>query len=103
MTKENKSRWDMIWPWIEPVLSVVIGIILYFPLNRRDLAEITWIIGFLLAFGSLATARRLREELNAVRKLSEILDISANCNVYKIGEILRLYVMVNEEEFRPKV
>ncbi|MBC8274585.1 MAG: hypothetical protein H8E40_06430 [Chloroflexi bacterium] len=101
MNKKKGLRWDIVWPWIEPAVSVVVGVILYFPLNRPDLAEITWIAGFLLAFGSLATTMRLREEFSAVRKLSEILDISEKCNVAEIGDILRLYVMVNEEELRP--
>jgi hypothetical protein len=99
-TKKNgEDRWDLMWPWIEPAVAAVVGIILYFPLQRKDLAEVTWILGLLLSFGNLATSRRLKEELNVARKLSEVVDLSTRCNLQEIHKILNLYISITETEF----
>jgi hypothetical protein len=96
---KKKNKWDMIWPWIEPITAVLIGLILYFPLNRTDLAEITWVLGFLLSFGSLATSMRLKEELGFARKMSEILDLYHESGLPAIREIILLYSSITEPEF----
>lgn len=87
--------------WAEPIVSLVVALVLYFPLDQRDLAELVVIFGAFLAVSSLALTMRLKGELDAVAKLSEMVDLSARCDIGAVNELLRLYTAVHEPELAP--
>lgn len=95
----NKFRWSIILPWIELIFTTIIGVIFYFPLQRKDLADIAWILGLFFTFNNIATNRSLKDEFETIHKLSEIIDISQSCNIQEINKILHLYIAIKEFEF----
>ena len=96
----SKFNWNILWPWVEPIFAAILGIILYFPLQVTNLAEIVWIVGLLFTFHSLVITRRLKEEFDITHKLSEVLDLTRSCDVEGVSRILRLYMTIREAEFR---
>lgn len=98
--KGGRRLWAVLLPWVEPAVAAAIGILLYFPLQRRDLADIAWILGVLLSFNSVAVTRRLREELDAVHRLAQVVDLTQETRISEVSRILRLYLAIQESEFR---
>jgi hypothetical protein len=86
-----------IW-WIEAGLALVLGLALFL-LNKKDLAQVTWVIGAFQSFGRLAYAKTLASELEPVRKLAEVVDLSASSEVDEIRNLVRLYTNITEPEF----
>src|SRR5262245_35244905 len=44
----KRKRESISWLFVEPTATIAIGLVLYFPLSRPDLAELTGIFGALL-------------------------------------------------------
>lgn len=87
--------------FLEPAITILVGLVLYFPLQRKDLAELTGIFGGLLVVANLAQTIRLRREFDTLAKLTEIMDLSQQTTVADIGELLRLYFTIKEPELAP--
>jgi hypothetical protein len=100
-TPPRSGRLEPVWLWVEPAAALVIAVILFFPLKKKDLAELTGIFGILLTVSAIATTVRLRGEFDSVRKLSQAVDLSRTCNVQLINELFRLYLIIKEPELTP--
>lgn len=87
--------------WVEALATFLIGIVLYFPLDNKDLAKITWAIGAILTVSRLAHERKLEKELEPVRKLTEVTDLTQECSVDELRNLQRVYLTITEPEFRP--
>lgn len=94
----RSGRESLLWFFLEPVVTIVVALVLYFPLNKKDLAELTAIFGALLVVANIAQTFRLRREFETVAKLGEIIDLSQEATVADIRELLRLYVAIKEPE-----
>lgn len=88
-------------PWVEVLATFLVGIILYFPLNNKDLAKIAWAIGSMLTVSRLVYERKLEEVLAPVRKLTEVTDLAQECSVDELRNLQRVYLTITEPEFRP--
>jgi hypothetical protein len=89
------------WFFLEPAVTIVVAVVLYFPLNKKDLAELTAIFGALLVIANLAQTLRLRREFDMVAKLAEVADLNQSTSVDDIREVLRLYLAIREPELAP--
>jgi uncharacterized protein YerC len=97
----NRQSEQTVWFFLEPVAAIVVGLVFYFPLDRKDLAELTAIFGALLVVANLAQTLRLRREFAMLAKLSEIVDLSQRTEVANVRELLRLYISIKESELVP--
>ena len=91
-------RPDTIWPWIELIATFVVGLVLRL-LKKEELSNTVWVIGTMLSFATQSVIWKLRKEFDSTRKQGEIIDLSQQCDVKGISDILRLYARINESEF----
>ncbi|MGB6164018.1 MAG: hypothetical protein WCF33_03990 [Pseudonocardiaceae bacterium] len=89
------------WLLLEPLATIAVTLILYFPLDRKDLAELTAIFGALLTVANITQTVRLRREFDRVNKIGDLVDLSQQATVEPIRELLRLYVSILEPELVP--
>lgn len=97
----RSGRENLPWFLLEPLVTITVALVLYFPLDKKDLAELTAIFGALLVVANIAQTLRLRREFEMVTKLGEIVDLSQKTTVADIREVLRLYVAIKEPELTP--
>lgn len=74
--------------YIEPIGAAIIGLIFFVSLERKDLAEITWILGAIIALNSVTVVSSIKNDLNEkMTKLSNI------------NEIFDLYMKIDDDDF----
>jgi len=88
-------------PWLEAVLTIGIGLLLYFPLKNRDLGSITWSIGALITVSQLKSEFAIQQEFKQVQQLAETLDLTQSSSVSELRDLYSVYLRITEEEFAP--
>lgn len=86
-------------PWIEAGISMVLGLIFLF-FQKRELAEITWVIGAALGFTRYAFIKTLEEKMEPLQRLASVIDLQRQMSVGQFQEMLRIYLEILEPEFR---
>lgn len=87
-------------PIIEIVVTTALFLVLYFPLDRKDLGEIVGVVGILLAVSRLGFQQAVADQLRKVDRLADIIDLHRESQISSIDKMLKSYVAINEAEFR---
>lgn len=95
----SRARSIASLPWIEAVVSIVVGLILL-AIDKQDLAELTWIIGVALSFTRYAFEKRLEEELQPVHKLAQVVDLQRDLSITQLQVLIKAYLDITEVEFK---
>lgn len=100
-SREDLSRWEAVAkaPWIEAALSITLGFVLL-ALGKRQVAELTWIVGVALSFSRYAYERKLQEEMRRVHRLAEVVDLQQQVPSGQFQSIVTKYLEITEPEFR---
>src|SRR5712691_7886980 len=99
-------------PWIEIILGGSIALLLYFVLQRHELAEFFAIASMLLALGRLTYTSELEKAIGELKmtlkevqepleRIGEFLDVSAQANFPVFRDMLQVYAKITELEFGP--
>jgi hypothetical protein len=86
-------------PWIETFFAVIVGLI-FLAVGKRELAELTWVIGVALSFTRYAFSKKLEEEMLPLHKLTSVMDLQRQMSVSQFQEMIRIYLEITEPEFR---
>lgn len=86
-------------PWMEALMGIVVGLI-FLLAGKRELAELTWVIGAALSVTRYAFARKLEDEMDPVHKLAAVVDLQREVSLAQFQEMIRVYLEVTEPEFR---
>lgn len=89
---------------IELIVSIIVGIIFYFPpLSKPDIGIIVWIIGTLLVLNRIVSNYLVQDNFkkteNKIKQISKIIDIEDKIKVEEISKILEIYLKITEPEF----
>lgn len=85
--------------FLELIVGAVLGLVLFL-LNYHELAALTCIIAAFHSLGRFVYTRQLSDQLDPVKKLSEIADLQHQCSLEDIKSLLNLYIQVTENDFR---
>lgn len=93
---------NKFWSWesiTELLVTILIGLFLYFPLQKKELAEISWIVGALLLFNRIVLITNIKSALSPLEKIKKQIDLSDSCNIEKINHLIKLYTSSTAPEF----
>jgi hypothetical protein len=99
-TDNSPSKWESLaaTPFVEAAISIAIGFF-FVLLDRRQLAEITWVVGAALSFTRFAFSKKLEQELASVDRLAKIVDFQLEVPTEQFQALFRTYLQITEPEF----
>lgn len=69
------DRLTRFHPWLELILGLGLGLVLYLPLNRTDLGEVAWVVAAIVSVGRLGHAIDIRQRLAPMQQLVSALGL----------------------------
>lgn len=90
----------MTFPLIEVALALFFGLIFYFVLKNKTLAELTWILGPALSISRRALELHLENHFHQLTMLTSYVDFIQSDIGDSFRRIIQLYAQVSEADFR---
>ena len=84
----------------EGVIGVLLGVVLYL-LEIKDLAGVSILLGPALSISRYLITRQVREEMAEVHTLAAVVDLQRAFDAEQLRDMLRAYLEITEDEFRP--
>ncbi len=100
---KNKKDWIriiMAFPLIEAVMALFFGLIFYFVLKNKILAELTWVLGPALSISRRSLEQHLEDQFHQLRMLTNYVDLIQSDIGDSFRRIIQLYAQVSESDFR---
>jgi len=85
-----RDRLPRFLPWLELGLAIALGLVLYLPLHRKDLAEIAWIVAAIVGVARIGYTVEMRNELQPMHRLVEALGIRKGSDA-QLHELVTLH------------
>ncbi len=105
----------IILEYLDVLIALLTGVVLYLidatapqsqsvqaitnAIDTKTLAGVSWIMGALLAVNRISYLRSVSEKLEPVNKLSEILDLTQDCDINGVSTLLKQYIRINADDF----
>ncbi len=93
------SKFWSLETFAELSITISLGLVLYFPLQKKDLGEISWLVGALLLLNRIVLFSNIKNTLSPLDKIKEQIDLGTSCNIDKINQLIKLYTSNTAQEF----
>ncbi len=96
----NKFKLVLTLPFVEAIVSLVVGFIFYFLFpDNRALAELTWILGPALSISRLALEKSIESDFEPLNDITRQLDLINQDDCDIITRVIKLYSQISEPDF----
>ena len=98
---KNKTDWVrviMTFPLIEVVIAFFFGLIFYYILNKKTLAELTWVLGPALSISRRSLEQHLENQFHQLMMLTSYVDLIQSDIGDSFRRIIQLYAQVSESD-----
>lgn len=97
--KTDWIRTITIFPLIEAILSLIFGLVFFFILDNKVLAELTWVLGPALSISRHALEKRFEDEFAMLKNLIKYVDVIQSDIGSSFKRIIELYAQISETDF----
>ncbi len=94
-----KNRLRRVVPWLELLVALGVGLVLYLPLDRKDLAEIAWVTAAIVGVARIAYLADMRHELEPVHDLVVAMGLRSGSDT-RLYELTQLHDRISAPELQ---